>query len=162
MMHNRLQVGAVLKKRGWSGSELCCVCSQKETTNHIFFACTISKFAWSCFRECFEWEDLPSSVADLWENWIPKKFGVTCKLAIFMFSGLAWAIWKTRNKMSIEKKFPKSSSDAVFTGICFLQKWSILLKENDKLKIEVMIDKFKEWMKLFNPSVEMVSDIVEL
>lgn len=50
------------------------------------------------------------------------------RLIMFVFAGFAWTIW-TRNKMSIEQKFPKASTDAVYLALSYLQKWSVLLKD---------------------------------
>ena len=38
---------------------------------------------------------------------------------MFMFAGFSWAIWTTRNKMAIEKKFPKAPSDVIYCAISF-------------------------------------------
>jgi hypothetical protein len=52
-------------------------------------------------------------------------------MIMFMFAGFAWAIWMTRNKMAIEKKFSKAPSDVIYCAISLMQKWRLLLKEED-------------------------------
>jgi len=46
--------------------------------------------------------------------------------------------------MAIENKFPKAPSDIIYVVLSFLQKWSVLLKEEDRqnilqVKDEVML-----------------------
>lgn len=43
-------------------------------------------------------------------------------LMLFLFSGFAWALWITRNKMAIEKSFVKSPTDVVYMAISLLQR----------------------------------------
>ena len=38
MYHDKLQAAVTLKRRGWQGSPLCCVCNEHETVNHIFLS----------------------------------------------------------------------------------------------------------------------------
>lgn len=44
------------------------------------------------------------------------KIKLTQHLGIFLFAGIAWAMWKKWNKMGIERKFPVPS-DALLSGI---------------------------------------------
>ena len=37
----------VLLNRGWKGSEKCMFCSKVETIDHLFFECTLARYAWS-------------------------------------------------------------------------------------------------------------------
>jgi len=37
LQHNKLQVAASLKNRGWKGDIACCLCGEVESTNHVFF-----------------------------------------------------------------------------------------------------------------------------
>jgi hypothetical protein len=46
------------------------------------------------------------------EKWLPK-MGIRYSLGVFMTAGLFWAIWKTRNKIAIEKKFPKTPTEVI-------------------------------------------------
>jgi len=65
-----------------------------------------------------------------------------------LFAGIAWAMWKNRNKMAIEKRFP-NSPDAVMHMIAnFVQMWADLLKENDRAKMREMAQSLSDWMKM--------------
>ncbi|KAG2612837.1 hypothetical protein PVAP13_4KG309910 [Panicum virgatum] len=77
-------------------------------------------------------------MADSLGVWLPLR----CKdydLKLFHFSMVAWALWTNRNKMMIEKIFPTSPID----------KWRILLREDDKGKLEVTRERLKMWVSNF-------------
>jgi len=63
------------------------------------------------------------------EIWLMCKGPLPKRLIMFIFAGFAWALWTTRNKMSIEQKFPKAPTDVVYLALSYLQKWSVLLKD---------------------------------
>ena len=52
--HNKLQSAMALKKRGWKGDPHCCLCGRLETTNHIFFSCSLARFVWSSLGLAFQ------------------------------------------------------------------------------------------------------------
>jgi hypothetical protein len=51
MIHNKLQTATTLKRRGWHGSPLCCVCDRPETVDHIMFQCVFQQYLWCCVRD---------------------------------------------------------------------------------------------------------------
>lgn len=128
----QLQDSAVLKRRGWKGDQRCALCKTIEWIDHIFFNCPLATFTWPCIRDALDWEGFPTSTADFFETWLPKGFGTQKTFALFIFVGFMWAIWRTRNKMTIERKFPKAASNVMLYGVSFLQKWRVLLKEGDR------------------------------
>ena len=65
LKHNKLQVATSLKRRGWKGSVYCCLCGKVETNNHVFFGCSIPRFAWCCLRDAFGWARCPTDLSDL-------------------------------------------------------------------------------------------------
>jgi hypothetical protein len=65
-----------------------------------------------------------------------KEAGSVKKLSFVFFAGLAWSIWKNRNKMAIEKTFP-SNPDAVISATTnCLQMWADLHKELRRRQIQ--------------------------
>lgn len=64
----------------------------------------------------------PISTFELLENWVHNKFNTQESLGFFILAGLLRTIWRTRNKMAIEKKFPKNPIRVLFYGLSFLQK----------------------------------------
>jgi hypothetical protein len=100
IFHDKLQTAATLKRRGWKGSPLCCVCGKPETVDHIFFECYFSQFLWCCIRDAFGWEGFPVSKHDFVYDWVPRRLRVPRRLALFFFAGFTWEMWKNRNKMA--------------------------------------------------------------
>lgn len=73
-----------------------------------------------------------------------------------------WAMWRTRNKMTIEKKFPKSSTKVLFYGVSFLQRWEVLLKGDDVTRLQRARSQVLNVLHNFPVSNTFVSDVVEL
>ena len=143
-----------LVKRQWQGSPLCCVCNKPETANHIIFECVVAQYIWCCVRDAFNLQNFPLSIQELISQWLPRRLGISKRLCLTMFAGLAWAIWKNRNKMAIEKCLPLNPDGADVGGstqgerqeqderdgavYCWLdepeeRRWRILLRDRDDL-----------------------------
>jgi hypothetical protein len=103
----------------WKGSELCVLCGCSEDVDHLFFSCPLAAFMWTFVSEALGWRDHPKLMNELIQEWLPHKFGVSYQTSISCFAGLTWAIWKTRNKMVIQKTFPETSLDIVYLGLSF-------------------------------------------
>lgn len=109
---------------------------QKQPTlyfsQNLYLGLPLKKIVWCALKDIFGWEGFQISIANLCENWFGKKLSIS-KLGLYMFVGIAWAIWKPRNGMAIQKKLPSNNpSDILLLGISFMQKWSLLLKEQDR------------------------------
>jgi hypothetical protein len=57
---------------------------------------------------------------DLLADWLTGKFGVDYQTWLSCFAGVAWAIWTTRNKMCIQKKFPDKPLDTVYVVLSYV------------------------------------------
>lgn len=148
VFHNKLHTTTALKRRGWEGSPLCCVCDRYETVvNHILFQCVFSQYIWCCVRNAFGLQGFPTSIQDILHFWLPRRHGISRKISFIFFAGLAWSIWKNMNKMAIEKNFPTNSDAVIHAAIHYMQMWADLLKERDKLKLEQMATTLSDWMK---------------
>jgi hypothetical protein len=64
--------------------------------------------------------------------------------------------------MAIEHKFPKAPPDIIYATLSFLQKWSLLLEEEDRQRFLHVKNEILRWMKNFRPSVLMSTDICEI
>ena len=164
MFNNKLPVGASLIKRGWRGSGKCSLSDDLETADHIFFRfrCFLARLCWSILKEVFNWGVMPRSIKSLTETWLWGKGPLPKRLIMFTFAGLSWALWTTRNKMAIEHKFSKSPSDIMYLALSYLQKWAVLLKEEDRERMEAVRSAIMNWMKMFKPNVVPISDVVEI
>jgi hypothetical protein len=65
---------------------------------------------------------------------------------MFMFAGLAWGMWRSRNKMAIEKKVSSNPLGVIRSGINFVQKWSPKLKEPDQELLAKVLDRVQVWL----------------
>jgi hypothetical protein len=95
-------------------------------------------------------------------DWLQGREPMPAWLHMFIFEGFAWALQTTRNKMTIEKNFPKATTDVIYAVISLMQKWSILLKEEDRRRILRVKESLLGWLKAFIPSVAAITDIVEI
>lgn len=162
MRHDRLQTNACLSRKGNKRSDRCCLCGKVEEVDHIFFNCSYARYAWCVIRDAFGWDRCPTSVSEFWCTWLPAKLTIPKKLGIFCFAGITWALWKCRNKMTIEKKF-SSTTDALLSGLSLLQKWCLLLKEPEKEKMARMIPMIIAQLKeVDRKPLEVISDVMEL
>lgn len=64
--------------------------------------------------------------------------------------------------MAIEKSFPKMPTDVLYTAMSLMQKWSILLKAEDKEQVLQVKESIMGWLRDFKPSTTTCSDIVEI
>ena len=121
VFNNKLQVAQSLLKRGWKGDGHCCFCGELETVDHIFFQCHLARL-----KEIFPGISIPKSLMDFSETWLQGKGPLSLCLIMFIFTCFSWALWTSRNKMAIVKKFPKAPTNIIYVALSFMQKWSIL------------------------------------
>jgi hypothetical protein len=108
----------------------------------------------------FGWNDSPTSWDDMQGGWMSGKLDTSFKLSIFVFAGVAWAIWKTRNKMAIENIYPANPLEVIYSGIMFVQSWRPRLKESDQGKVSEILEKMQDFGEI--PATVHLSDIVEI
>ena len=64
--------------------------------------------------------------------------------------------------MAIEKSLPKTPTDVIYVALLLMQKWSILLKEEDRRRVLQVKESFLGCLKAFTPSVLVSTDVCEL
>jgi hypothetical protein len=105
----------------------CSLCGDIEHVDHIFFQCPLAQFLWSGVREMFGVAWNPRSRVDWFA--ILDSLNPKAKRAVWtFFTTQCWAIWTTRNKFTIEGKFPRQPADCIFKIILSLQLWRPLQK----------------------------------
>lgn len=162
VFNNKLQVGQSLSRRGWKGDSSCCVCGAIETVDHILFGCVLAKMFWAILREVFCLTWVLRNLKEFSKDWLQGKGPLPPKLLMFLFAAFMWSLWVTRNKMAIKKFFPKAPTDVMYTALSLIQKWMVLLKEDDRWRICQVKDQVLVWMRNFKPSSSMPTDVVEL
>jgi hypothetical protein len=80
----------------------------------------------------FDLEFVPRSLQEFSENWLHGKGPLPSRLVMFLFAGFVWTLWVTRNKMAIEKVFPKVPSNVCMLLMfvcCFISVIQVVLAQ---------------------------------
>jgi hypothetical protein len=91
--NNKLHVTKSLAKRGWKGDIHCCLCGLIESVDHLLFKCHLARLIWSTVKEIFNLEFCPSSLEEFSCIWLQGKGPLPSNLLMFVFAGIAWALW---------------------------------------------------------------------
>lgn len=100
MFRNRLPTSDNVAKRNGPADGSCAMCGVGEDANHVFFRCHLAKFAWSAVRDALHSNWNPASGADLLTI-IKTQKGTSGSIAWRCVRALLWALWTTRNKITI-------------------------------------------------------------
>lgn len=92
-------------------------------------------------------------------DWLTGRFGVSYQTGLSCFAGFAWAMWKKRNKMCIQKTFLDKPLDIIHPTLSFVQKWTILMKTLEKAQVEKMAKMVLKYTKGFKPLDSNLSDV---
>jgi hypothetical protein len=127
----------ILAKHGPSDG-LCALCGEIDHVDHIFFQCPLSQFMWSGVRVMLSVSWNPSSRVDWFR--ILDSLGERSKRMVWIFfAAQCWALWNTRNKFTIERKFPRQPADIIFKLLISLQLWRPLQKPKDLDALDELI-----------------------
>jgi hypothetical protein len=102
---------------------------------------SLAQFAWCCIREMLRVSWNPNYFVVLFG--ILQLFNSKCFLWT-LFVALSWAFWTTRNKFSIEAKFPKHPANCIFKTAIFLQLWRPLQKPEVQDMLDETVTKLKD------------------
>jgi hypothetical protein len=138
MAKGKMPANEQIQRRHGNSNGQCALCGHVESISPIFFSCVLASFMWSGIREAFgvQWnpENLPEflSILNQLTPSVRQSFWV-------LFAAQSWALWVIRNKLTIEKSFPKQRDDCFFKTAMFLQLWRPLLKEKHVDKLDAMV-----------------------
>lgn len=98
-----------LLARGWSGSNKCRFCNEKETLDHVFFHCSLPSYAWGVVKCALGIDMNVGSVHDFcgWIFGVPRKAMGSIAVGVV---AVLWALWKSRNKTCFENIYPYDPS----------------------------------------------------
>jgi hypothetical protein len=147
---DRLPSSQQIATRHGPASGNCALCGQVEDAGHIFFSCSLAKFAWSAIRQILDC------------NWNPGNFpqfhailsslaGRARRLLWFLFLAQAWALWNIRNKLTIEKKVINHPANVIFKTAIFIQLWSGKAKPSDRDGLRWLENKLRELYTAVRP-----------
>ena len=142
MFRDKLPTSLNVAKRNGPASGPCALCGTPEDANHVFFGCSLARFAWSAVRTAagVQWD--PRSAAEL-VHILDAIQGPAKRVVWSCVGALFWALWLTRNKLTIEHIFPTNPVNCLFKAIIFLQQWRSLIKDGDLEAFDDMLSRMK-------------------
>uniref|UniRef100_A0A8I6X3U8 Reverse transcriptase domain-containing protein n=1 Tax=Hordeum vulgare subsp. vulgare TaxID=112509 RepID=A0A8I6X3U8_HORVV len=120
LLRDRLPSGTEVLKRHGPGNGLCPLCQIPETGTHILLSCISAQELWCYVREALGPEWAAHDFAEFLHVRATQD-GRKRRLFWLVFAALTWTLWTTRNKMVIERVFPRRASDSFFKFLAFLQ-----------------------------------------
>jgi hypothetical protein len=99
LINNRVLTRDNLAKRRKLEDESCLLCSEKETSQHLFFDCAVAKQCWVIFSELLGTR-VGSDITEIGKFWLsPKKY----VLVNIITAVVLWSIWKLRNEFCFQR-----------------------------------------------------------
>ena len=130
MIIDRLPSGVQLANRHGLSDGNCALYGKEEDATHIFFSCSLAKFAWSVMRTVLGRNWCPTNSAQFYAI-LPHFSGHPHRLLWVLFVTQSWDLWHIRNKCFIKAKLIKHPADIIFKTF-FLQLWTHTLKSQDR------------------------------
>ena len=120
----------VMRHRKWPGNPVCSFCQQIETSQHLFFECSVARVVWRSIGVTLGTDLCPKNCWQFFVwcySFIPdyERFYTVALCAI------TWSIWLARNRATFENKMIKSPFEIVFTVVFFLLYWAGLQGGDD-------------------------------
>ena len=99
--------------------------------------------------EAFGWRRCPDSLEDLHRYWLDLRGVNNYNIYLLSFATLAWTLWKTRNKMAVERILPKQPSEVVFQFMSCLQRWRVIVRKEDRQGLDEVLSTLEGWLRRF-------------
>ena len=148
---DKLHSGLQIASRFGPSDGRCLLCGDLENASHIFFTCSMARFAWSSMRQTLGRDWAPTSFAQFFSI-LTNLTGQFCRLLWVLFLAQSWALWHVRNKLAIEKKVIHHPTDILFKTLIFLQLWIPTLKSSDQEGVRWLISELKQTHLACRPS----------
>jgi hypothetical protein len=140
---NRPPAAQQIRERHGPSNGNCVLCARPKDLRHIFFSCPLAQFLWSAVRSLLNVSWNPSCFADIFA--IFQHFhDRTRKLLWLLFAAQCWALWLTRNKATIEAKFPRQPANLIFKTLILLQQWRGLQRDDVSPLLDELIALLKD------------------
>lgn len=130
LFRNKLPTSLNVAKRNGPATGPCALCGAPEDANHVFFQCPLARFAWSAVRTAASVQWDPRSSNEL-VNLLDSVQGSGKRVMWSCAGALLWAIWLTRNKLTIEGCFPSHPANIIYKCNLFLQQCCLLGRRKD-------------------------------
>lgn len=122
-------------KRKWTSSPECYFCDCNESTEHLFFKCSMAKIVWACLAKCLGATDILGNLVQCW-SWLEKWLPQGKKFHVWGITAICWAIWKARNRVCFDNKFIKSPVEIICHAGAVMKFWAGLYAEMDMKEME--------------------------
>lgn len=129
-----------LVKRNWPGDEKCKMCGQLETSQHIFFECSLANYCWWTYRDALGWAVTPVNLQQFLTFSQGRGEPPNLKM-IFLLACICWSLWLIRNDYVFNNRVVSCPNTVVHRSLVFMQKWSILLKAKEKDWVLKMLER---------------------
>jgi hypothetical protein len=84
---------------------------------------------WRVIQVALNLRLIPSSISNLYDNWLCKPKDKTANLVLFGCGALFWAIWRTRNDWCFGNKHSLDPSNIIFLCCFWLDSWATRQKK---------------------------------
>jgi hypothetical protein len=91
----------------------------------------LATLGWSIFKDVLEWNSAPTNLNELHIKLIEGS-ARTNSLFVFIFGCFAWSLWLIRNDLVFNDAILTHPDVSVFCTISLMQKWKVLLKEQER------------------------------
>lgn len=121
----------------------CSLCGAVEDVGHIFFSCSLAKFAWCAIRQILDCTWNPGNFPQF-HAILSSLAGRARRLLWFLFLAQSWALWNIRNNLTIEKKVINLPANVILKTAIFLQLWTVKAKASDREGLRWLENKLRE------------------
>jgi hypothetical protein len=136
---NKLLTRDNLGKRRKVENDLCLFCDEKESVQHLFFDCVVSKQLWCCLSKIFQ-VHLGDSLDSVGRFWLSNKQNGVLNM---VSSAAFWSVWKLRNDICFQRTKWKGMDILLHKVASLVQNWIILCREEKRVTLQAKIGKIK-------------------
>ena len=97
---------------------------------------------WSAVRELLGCGWNPTCFADVYRE-VRKCTGQTKRVLWTACAALAWTLWTTRNKFTIEGTLPAQAADGLYKLSMYMQVWKPVARSEDRGVLELTISRIR-------------------
>jgi hypothetical protein len=148
---NRLPTRSFIAARFEPTTGNCTLCGAVEDVNHIFFTCSLAKFMWSVVRQLLRCSWSPANFPQFYTI-TASLLGGQWRVVWSLFAAQSWALWLTRNKLSIESRLIRNPSDMIFKTLVFLQLWTPTTRSKNQPSLKWLNGELKKLHAENSPS----------
>lgn len=90
-----------------------CFFDKEETIQHLFFECPLARMLWNVIAVALNLKPCLNRI-NFFGSWLNNIEKFTKNLVVTGIAAVIWTIWKSKNKVCFENKFPQDPTDLVY------------------------------------------------